>query len=121
MSSQNMSDQTNMSPPSFCLPHVPIFVSADNITLAFNDLFDADCVKEVHLKQKQLTKDERTIDYYICFIHFKQEVSVNQDILDKCLADIRDKTHFRIKPDVRKPFFWKVFLNKTIKSALLEH
>ena len=111
--------------PSFCLPHVPYFVSAELITDTFNDLFQADCVKDVHVKRKQYTRKhsdgtEQLIDYNLCFIHFK-DADFNQEILEKCLLKITgEHKHFRIKPNANKPFFWKVFINNPTKSVIID-
>ena len=102
--------------PSFCLPHVPSFVTALRITETFNDLFETDCVQEVHLKQKQWTKpDGSIVDYNLCFVHFKDS-SFNHDILDKCLAKIESHNYFKLFPDKRKDKFWKVFIYTTRKA-----
>ena len=108
--------------PSFCLPHVPSFVTALRITETFNDLFETDCVKEVHLKQKQWTKTlpdgmEQLVDYNLCFVHFKDS-SFNQDILDKCIAKIESDNYFKLFPDKRKDKFWKVFIHTPRKAGL---
>ena len=109
-----------MSAPSFCLPHVPYFVSAEQITYVFNELFQADCVLDVHIKRKQFVKDGATIDYNLCFIHFKEDVDVNVKALEKVLDDIKTKGFCKVKPDSHKPHFWKVFTNTKGKPTIEE-
>lgn len=110
--------------PSFCIPHLPVFVASEHVSEAFNSLFETNCVDKVQLVMKSKTQEDgTTIDYKLCFIHFKEGTDFNQAVLDACLAKFEDSVEprsrfFKIFPDSRKPFFWKVFLNTQRKAVL---
>lgn len=105
-----------MSIPSYCIPYLLPFVTEDKVTRVFNALFKCDCVESV--KMVPMEKDGKV--FQMCFIHFVDmyvdpEMSGGKWKLDDDHPFFKLAPDNKIDPKTGKPFFWKVFLNKSKK------
>ena len=108
-----------MSIPSYCIPYLLPFVTEDKVTRVFNELFKCDCVESV--KMIAMEKDGK--NYQMCFVHFT-EIYVDPEISGGKWSKLDEANpFFKLAPDhnkinrtTGKPYFWKVFLNKSTKS-----
>ena len=102
------------------------FVTEAKVKRVFNELFERECVKEIHMVPMP-AKDGKAA-HQMCFIHF-DDMPVDPDIAGGKWATLvaGDKSSFfKLKPDNKvnpatgEAYFWKVFLNNKTKPEIIE-
>ena len=108
-----------MSIPSYCIPYLLPFVTEEKVTRVFNGLFKCDCVEKVQM----VPMEKNGKLFQMCFIHFV-DMYVDPEMSGGKWSKLNDDNPFfklapdnKIDPKTGKPYFWKVFLNKSKKSS----